>query len=191
MNYYSQAGQDKFIINILKEKQNGFFLEIGSSNPIHDNNTFLAESQYNWKGIMIELCENVLPLYKEHRPNSIWVINDATKIDYSKLFTENNVPLNIDYLQIDLEESNGSTLQTLQKLDDEILNKYTFSTITFEHDIYWSNSFNTRKISREIFEKRGYVCVFKDVCHFGNPFEDWYIHPDFVDMEYVNKLQKL
>ena len=37
--YKSQAGQDKFIINILKGKKNGYFLEIGSNHPIYINNT--------------------------------------------------------------------------------------------------------------------------------------------------------
>ena len=42
--------------------------------------------------------------------------------------------MNLDYLQIDLEANNGSTLNTLKNLDDEVMNKYKFSTITFEHD---------------------------------------------------------
>ena len=38
--YFSQACQDKFILNVLKEKKNGFFLEIGSNHPININNTY-------------------------------------------------------------------------------------------------------------------------------------------------------
>ena len=36
--FYSQACQDKFIVNVLKEKRDGFFLEIGSNDPIVINN---------------------------------------------------------------------------------------------------------------------------------------------------------
>ena len=99
------------------------------------------------------------------------------------------MPLSLDYLQIDLEVHNGSTIQTLQKLDNEIFDIYKFATVTFEHDIYGTNFDDTRLKSREIFKKRGYVCVFEDINNQGiNPFEDWYVHPDLVDMNYVNIL---
>ena len=177
-------------MKILKEKTNGYFIEIGSNHPININNTYILENKYQWKGIMVEYDNNFLPLYKQHRPNSIHLINDATKIDYKRTFEINNVPLVIDYLQIDLEARNGSTINTLKKLDDEILDKYKFATITFEHDIYSTNINNTREISREIFKKRGYVCVFEDI-HNKDPnyvYEDWYVHPDLVDMNYINNL---
>jgi hypothetical protein len=143
---------------------------------------------------MIEQDHSFLPLYKTHRNNSIHIIHDATKIDYNKLFTFYNVPLEIDYLQVDLEVDNGSTIVTLLKLDQEIFDKYKFATITFEHDIYHSNFRETRKVSREIFKKRGYFCVFEDIFNLGGigpcPYEDWYVHPDLVDMEYVIKLKE-
>ena len=187
--YLGQAEQDKFVLNILKQKKNGYFLEIGSNHPIHINNTYLLEIKYNWNGIMIEYDESFLDLYKNHRPNSIHIINDATTLDYKNLFETNNVPLSIDYLQIDLEANNGSTIKTLEKLDNEIFDTYKFATVTFEHDIYHTNFENTRLKSRDIFKKRGYICVFNDINNRGiNPYEDWYVHPDLVDMNYVNNL---
>ena len=187
--YQGQAEQDKFVLNILKEKKNGYFLEIGSNDPININNTYLLEKQYDWKGIMIEYNESFLNSYKIHRTNSIHIINDATTVDYKNVFEKNNMPLSFDYLQIDLEAANGSTIQTLQKLDKEIFDTYKFATITFEHDVYHTNFDDTRLKSRDIFKKRGYVCVFEDINNQGvNPFEDWYVHPDLVDMNYVNNL---
>ncbi len=186
--YSGQANQDKFVVNVLKEKRNGYFLEIGSNDPIKINNTYLLEKKYDWKGIMVEYESSYLPLYKEHRPNSIHIINDARMVDYKSVFESNNMPLSFDYLQIDLEADNGSTLQTLEKLDNEIFHTYKFATVTFEHDIYRTNFDNTRLKSRYIFEKRGYVRVFEDVHNDGNPYEDWYVHPDLVDMDYINKL---
>jgi len=189
--YLGQAQQDKFILNILKEKTNGYFLEIGSNHPININNTYLLENKYHWKGIMVEYQESYLPSYKQYRPNSIHIINDATKIDYKNLFESNNIPLTLDYLQIDLEANNGSTIKTLQKLDEEIFDKYKFATVTFEHDIYHTNFDNTREKSREIFNKRGYFCVFEDINqNYINPYEDWYVHPELVDMDYVQKLKE-
>ena len=191
--YLGQATQDKFVLNILKEKKNGIFLEIGSNHPIHISNTYLLESKYDWKGIMVEFQPQFLPLYEEHRKNSFYVIDDATKLDYNFYFNQYNMPTSFDYLQIDLEVNNGSTIQTLEKLDNEVFDKYKFATVTFEHDIY-NRHFdnvtfdNTRSKSRDIFKKRGYVCVFEDINHDNNPYEDWYVHPDLVDMNYVNNL---
>jgi hypothetical protein len=186
--FNGQCGQDLYVYNVLKEKHNGFFLEIGSNDPIIINNTYLFENTYNWKGIMVEYENSCLHLYKKHRPNSIHVIADATKIDYKKLFLDNNVPTDIDYLQIDLEVTNGSTLETLIKIDREILDNYRFATVTFEHDIYVTNYNDTRSRSREIFLNRGYIRVFSDIASGGNPYEDWYVHPQLVDMTYVEKI---
>jgi hypothetical protein len=186
--YLGQAEQDKFVLNVLKNKKNGYFLEIGSNHPININNSYLLETKYDWNGIMVEYNSTFLPLYEKHRHNSIHIINDATKVDYKNVFEKNNMPLSFDYLQIDLEANNGSTIKTLQKLDNEIFDTYKFATVTFEHDIYHTNFANTRLESRKIFIKRGYVCVFEDINYLDNPYEDWYVHPDLVDMNYVNNL---
>lgn len=186
--YLGQAEQDKFVLNVLNNKKNGYFLEIGSNHPININNSYLLETKYDWKGIMVEYNSNFLSLYKELRPNSIHIINDATEVDYKNVFEKNNIPLSLDYLQIDLEVNNGSTLKTLKKLDNEIFDTYKFATVTFEHDIYHTNFANTRLESRNIFAKRGYICVFEDINNEDNPYEDWYVHPDLVDINYVNKL---
>jgi FkbM family methyltransferase len=74
MKYYSQFGQDKFIYeNVFNKKSNGFFLDIGASEPVDQNNTYFFE-KLGWKGIVIEprkedfnrlknerscICENV------------------------------------------------------------------------------------------------------------------------------------
>ena len=72
-----------------------------------------------------------------------------------------------------------------------IFNTYKFAVITFEHDIYTGNYFDTREKSRLIFNERGYLRVFPDIHCRHNPlvvFEDWYVHPELVDMDYINKL---
>ena len=189
MQYNGQVGQDKFVLSVLNYKKNGYFIEIGSNDPIKINNTYLLEKDYKWKGIMVEYDNLWLSSYQEERPNSVHIIEDATKIDYSYLFKTNKVPTNIDYLQIDLDVCNRSTLDTLELFDKFIFDNYKFATITFEHDIYDGDRFNTRSTSRDIFIKRGYTLVFPDVRNGENPFEDWYVHPDLVDMNYINQIK--
>lgn len=203
INSYSQAKQDVYIINVLKGKKNGFFVELGSNDPIIINNTYVLEKDFNWSGIMIEYDNQYLDSYKEKRPKSIHVIDDATKINYLELFQKNNVPTNIDYLQIDLEPENRSTLTSLENMDNSgLLDKYKFATITFEHDLYRSYEIDrldmikqyfidTKVKSKEIFKKYGYVMVFENINNESNltsVYEDWYVHPDLVDMNYIEEL---
>ena len=191
--YNGQALQDEFVLTVLNNKRDGYFLEIGSYDPIKINNTFILENEYGWKGVMVERNIEFLSEYKKHRPNSIHLMQDATTIDYKKVLDENKFPKSIDYLQIDLEVDNRSTLTTLEILEDTVFDDYTFAVITFEHDIYRGDFFNTRMRSREIFNKRGYIRVFEDVELVGggevNKFEDWYIHPLCVDVEVINKIK--
>jgi len=180
--YNSQARQDEFILLILKNKRNGYFLEIGSNHPKYINNTYSLEKNFGWNGLMVEYDNNWESSYKKER-SSNYIIGDATQIDYEKIFNELNFPKQMDYLQIDLEVENRSTLTTLELLNNTIFKNYIFSVVTFEHDIYRGNYFDTREKSREIFKENGYVLLFKDVKHKDNKFEDWYIHPSSVNIE--------
>jgi hypothetical protein len=192
MNSYSQAAQDLFVEAATNYKQDGYFLEIGSNHPIDHNNTYLLENKYNWKGLMVEYDKSFGPLYEIHRPNSMYILEDARTVNYRSFLDSHSFPVNIDYLQIDLDVDNKSTLDTFALLNDTVFDKYKFATITFEHDIYTGNFFDTQKITRQILLERGYVLVFPNVSVLWQgshkPFEDWYVHPDLVDMSYINRL---
>lgn len=185
MEYYGQAAQDLFVLNALNYKTNGFFLEIGSNDPIKISNTYKLETSYGWKGIMVERDSKFLNSYKTTRPNSYPIIADACTIDYAAAFKQYGAPANIDYLQIDLEVTNGSTITVLNNLNKQVMDNYKFAVVTFETDIYRGDYFNTQQLSRDIFEKRGYIRLFSDV----NTFEDWYVHPDLVDIDYINSVK--
>lgn len=185
------AYQDLFVLFANNFKERGYYVEIGSAWPKHTNNTYVLETEFNWQGIMIEYDHRYLESYKKERPNSVHVIKDATTIDYLDLFKKNNVPENVDYLQIDLEVDNESTLKVIKLFDKCIFDKYKFATITFEHDFYRGDFYNTRYISRQILHKRGYVLLFPDVgigidTGFSS-FEDWWVHPDLINEDFIKK----
>jgi len=193
LRYNGQAAQDYFILKCLNFKKSGTFLEIGSNHPININNTYILEKDYGWNGLMVECETSYLPSYKIHRPNSIYAMQDAVLVDYKDIFKTNNFPTNMDYLQIDLEVTTKSTISVLEKLNSDIMNDYKFAVVTFEHDIYRGDFYNTRSRSREIFNNRGYLRVFSDVndsCDNSADFrfEDWYVYPELVNMDYINKL---
>ena len=190
---YSYSYQDLFVISALNKKENGYFLEIGSHHPITNNNSYLLENKYNWSGLLVEYLD-FSKLYEENRKNSKYVIQDARTVNYYNLFKKYNFPNNMDYLQIDLDVDNKSTLDTLRVLDKTIFDEYKFATVTFEHDIYRGNFFNTRDISRKIFRDRGYILLFPDIStsYMGNtnlPYEDWYVHPDLVDKNFIDNFK--
>jgi hypothetical protein len=219
--YNGQVLQDKYILKMLNNKQQGYFLELGANEHQEISNTYLLEKSYGWKGIMVEYDPKFADAYKTHRPNSFHAIDDATIIDYKDALMQVNFPKQMDYLQVDLDPGNGSTLKALKNLDATIFDEYTFAVATFEHDVCLTQGSNkvfleTREESRAIFEKRGYVRVFKDVNNDGwweveknrklarehkpytpitqpytscmYPFEDWYVHPSLVDMTYVQRV---
>jgi hypothetical protein len=192
MDYKGQARQDEFVCLVNNFKKDGYFVEIGANDPIHHNNTYVLEKNLNWKGLMVEYISGWYSHYRDIRPNSIPIINDATIVDYLKYLEDYNFPKNIDYLQIDLDVDNRSTLTTLELFDKTIFDKYTFSTITFEHDIYTGNFFDTQKISREIFSRRGYILLFSNVSVWWadkwSEFEDWYIHSSTLNKELIDKI---
>lgn len=191
LKYNGQAQQDKFVCNVLKNKTDGFFIEIGSNDPITINNTYLLESSLNWKGIMFEWQkERFEESYKLHRPNSNYVFGDAQEHDYKEIFHKYNAPQKIDYLQLDIDPPH-KTLNVLKSLDKQVMDDYKFATITFEHDYCHTAVLHHRNTSREILLNRGYYLVFGDIANKipRNVYEDWYVHPDLVDMEYVQALQ--
>ena len=189
---HSQAGQDTMVVLLMGGKRDGWFVEIGSNDPMVLNNSFLLEKNYNWRGLMVEWDQNFLNAYKVHRPRSVYVMGDASKVAYDQVLRQHHFPDKIDYLQIDLDVDNRSTLTTLEYFDKHVFPKHKFGVVTFEHDIYRGDYFQTRVKSREIFNKHGYVRIFSNVSVFvegkWSPFEDWHAHPQLVDAKLLQRI---
>lgn len=180
---YSQALQDMFVLTMLNGKQNGVYVEIGGSDPININNTYILEKTFGWKGISFEIDEEIVDYYNSTRINKC-ICLDATTADYSKIFEENNLPKHIDYLQVDIEPA-WQTLKSLKQVD---LDTYRFSVITFETDAYQGNDAVIRQ-SRAIFTDHGYQLVASNVKNLGNAFEDWYVDPQVVSEDVWKQFQ--
>jgi len=171
---YSQAFQDLFVLTMLNGKRNGIYVEIGGSDPININNTYILEKTFGWTGVSFEIDEEITKDYNTKRVNQCYCL-DATTADYSKIFEENKLPKHMDYLQVDIEPA-WQTLKSLKQVD---LDTYRFSVITFETDAYYGNEIVINQ-SREILTSRGYQLVASNVKNLGNPFEDWYVDPKVI-----------
>jgi FkbM family methyltransferase len=67
MQYYSQNGQDKFLLKLFKNKKEGFFLDVGAYDGRYYSNTWLFEKDMDWKGICIEPNPSVFEKLKGNR----------------------------------------------------------------------------------------------------------------------------
>ena len=178
---YSQSLQDIFTLSVLNGKRNGTYLEIGGADGIDINNTFLLESEYDWKGIAFEWLEPGWNSYISKRKNPCFC-EDATKADYAKLLADHNFPSQIDFLQVDIEPAQ----QTLDALKAIPHDRYRFSVICFETAIYCGQDLHVQQEQIDLLESLGYVMIAKNVSNVGNdPFEDWWVDPTAVDMDRV------
>lgn len=172
---YSQALQDMFVLQQLKGKRDGNFLEIGSADPVYRNNTWLLESKFNWKGIAVEYNSNLADLYNQKRTSSC-ICEDATLLDYNDICSQiADSDGFIDYLQVDCEPAQVS-LQVLSKI---LSSGFKFRVITFEHDHYIDVSKVVRSKSRNLLHSLGYKLEVPDICVDGtttNSFEDWWVY---------------
>ena len=67
---YSYGGIDSLILNIFKNKKNGFYLDIGCGHPIKNNNTYLLNKK-GWSGINIDLDEENIDLFNSYRKKDV------------------------------------------------------------------------------------------------------------------------
>jgi hypothetical protein len=183
---YSQVMQDIFTLSVLNGKTDGTYIEIGSGDPFYGNNTALLE-ELGWKGVSIDIEPNHVKKFNELRKN-ICFQTDATTINYTELFEDKNLPSNIDYLSLDCDPPE-ITYDILTKLP---LDDYKFAVITYEHD-YWNDTERKYQlISQEYLISKGYELVINNVgANENQPFEDWYVHPDLIDMKRVKKIKNI
>lgn len=155
-NFKSQIEQDRLVLEILDQKRNGIFVDIGCGWPIAISNTFVLETEFDWTGIGVDInnqSEHTGESWVSHRPRTKHINHDALDIDYVKLFEENNMPETIDYLSLDLEPPQ-LTLECLMKIP---FDKYKFNVVTFETDEYRDADGQRRvDVSRAYMEKYDY-----------------------------------
>lgn len=159
----SQAGQDDFVIEVLKGKRNGTFLDIGCGHPVYSNNTAKLARDYGWTGISVDYDHELPPVWQSHG---------------REMRCENAIELNwemflwqfpqIDYLSMDVDEAQMALVVKFP------WDKIRFSVMTIEHDAYRFGD-KIRDSIREIIGANGYEIMKADVAPTGKPFEDWWV----------------
>ena len=67
---YSMDGEDLVISNYFKNKNKGFYVDIGCYHPLHRNNTFLLYKK-GWQGINIDIHNFSIELFNYLRPSDL------------------------------------------------------------------------------------------------------------------------
>jgi hypothetical protein len=179
-NSYSQAYQESFVMSMLEYKKNGFYVEVGGYDAKSLSNTYVLETEYNWRGFALEIDEKKANKYSSERKNPC-IATDAITFNYEKAFKDFDAPKQIDYLQLDIEPA-PNTLACLYKIPMN----YRYSVITFEHDLYVDPSKNIKikHQAQKYLESHGYKIVVSGVYaskEDPSPFEDWFVDPRVVD----------
>jgi hypothetical protein len=181
---YSQAGQDLFVLAVHKGKVNGTYFEIGSNDPVLGSNTYLLERTFFWKGTSVDIDLNCVLNFNTVRQNKTELF-DARTVDVKSALERAGInDLHIDYLSVDCEPAYNTYIALLNIPFD----KLKFAVLTYEHDGYIAGD-ECLKLSREHLTNLGYVLVVSKLAVTDTAyFEDWWVHPDLVDMEHVSKM---
>lgn len=123
----SQVGQDQVVLDLLKHKQHGVFVELGASNGVTSSNTYILEKKYKWTGLCIEAnkkfyknliknrsCKTVFSCVAGSEKDVLFNNDGATgKMDSAgvamraqslgAILDSQDMPRIIDYLSLDVE----------------------------------------------------------------------------------------
>ena len=86
---YSMDGEDIFIVEYFRKKNNGFYIDVGCYHPIHRNNTYLLHKK-GWSGINIDIHQFSIDLFNYLRPDDVNLNcaisnkNEVTEMFYQK-----------------------------------------------------------------------------------------------------------
>lgn len=89
VNYASQYGQDKFIIeSVFLGMKDGYFVEIGAGDGNHISNTFTLEKEYRWNGLCVECNPFSFEKLKENRKcklSNVPITHDSRIIKFNAI----------------------------------------------------------------------------------------------------------
>ena len=154
-NSYSFNAVDLIINYIFKNRNDGFYLDIGAQHPISNNNTYLLFKK-GWKGINIDLDKKNIDLFKIARPNDINLnyavsdINGETDLYfYHESSPINTLDINVSkYQKAKIKEVKKIKTKTLDNIlnDINLYQKIDYMNIDVEgHEEKILNSFNIKK----------------------------------------------
>jgi hypothetical protein len=180
MTSQSQAGQDRWVWEMLERKTDGYYLDLGSNHASAINNTYALE-QLGWNGILVDILPGC-----ETRKGKFFQC-DAAHPTPELLAAYQAMPPIVDFLSLDCDDATFAVFRTLP------WETKRFRVACIEHDAYRIGP-ETRNAMRDILWTMGYMIVCADVgirfpddsCPVG-AFEDWIADPCLVNPDMMAK----
>lgn len=173
-NNWSTSHQDVFAYEVCGNK--GCYLEIGGGDSIKGSNTYALEKYHDWTGITIEKNKKRHSNSWQYRSNKIlW--EDALTINYKDMLQNNSMPLEVDYLQVDIEPAE----RTFNVLTKVLESGVRFKCCTFEHD-YYTSDVDYKTKADKLMQDNGYKIAIENVLSRKNKkfYETWYVKESIV-----------
>lgn len=177
----SQAMQDLFVLAV-SQVRGGSFIEIGGFHSRDLSNTHLLETEFAWRGVIIEIIPSLAAELAENRKSHV-LTQDALRVRWRDLIRSEICSAEPDYLQVDCEPALSSLLALARVMGAGIRPRI----VTFEHDAYararllsvFHQGRTVRVLSRVMMRSLGYLLVGPNVLtKSGKPFEDWWVRND-------------
>tara|TARA_E500000178_G_C16944621_1_gene718166 strand:- start:346 stop:1053 length:708 start_codon:yes stop_codon:yes gene_type:complete len=134
---YSFNGVDLVVDYIFKDKEDGFYLDIGAQHPISNNNTYILFKR-GWKGINIDLDKKNIDLFKIARPDDLnlnYAISDTEK-QVDLFFYHDSSPINT--LSKKVSDFQKASVRQVKKIRTTTLNNI-LEEIDLENRIDYMN----------------------------------------------------
>ena len=134
---YSLNAVDLIVDYIFKNKNNGFYLDVGSQHPISNNNTYLLFNR-GWSGINIDLDQKNIELFNTARPDDINLnLAISSSVTEKKLyFYHDKSPINtLDKVVSDFQKATVKEIKTIQTTTLDI----TLQNLKFDNQIDYMN----------------------------------------------------
>jgi len=205
MTYYSLGGQDKWVLETLNFKTNGFFVDLGSGNGIKYSNTYTLENEYQWTGICVEVNTDKFNELNQNRTSinidkaiynyvGICLIGDDGKINdesgttvhcdtYDNILINNPINDLIDYVSVNV---GGKEFDVIKSIDFEA-NQIVLMSI--QHNHYKVPYNNLDPIFYHMldngFERLVVGAVGEDPSdyyRYKQPYEDWYYNKKYINI---------
>ena len=197
MQYKSQVGQDEWVVKMTKGKRNGYFLDIGASDGITINNSYVLEKELGWDGICVEsdrelfrtltanrscVCVNIA-IYSENTTvqfvkepykgiKSCIQIDSGEVVAVKDAITMEKLMADNDvpkYIDYISMDIEGADYEALKGFP---FDRYKVGLWTIEHNAYMDNGILRNKI-RGIMTEHGYKLFLDMVGDIGS-LEDWF-----------------
>jgi len=143
------SGQDKWVLETLNFKTNGYFVDLGALGGIKDSNTYALEKDYGWSGVCVENSLDHFNSLTTARTSSLYyttiynysgqciidqygkIVTEGTGttvncVTFDDIMTQEGYSGLIDYMSVNL---GGREEDVILSID---LNKYEFQLISVQ-----------------------------------------------------------